>query len=161
VERNAIGLTPLIVLRDLNYPHLYYREIYGLITEKRTAELGWVTDMHTKDLIINEATPLLRDGRVTIYDEDTIGEMMSFVRDERGKAGAASGAHDDRVMAYLIAVKMLGQPMQTYKGNPIERRDDEMQGDLFYLNGVSFNKQGMPVDPENYGSDESITDFSI
>ncbi len=155
VERNAVGFTPLIVLRDLNYPNLYYREVYGLIADKRTAELGWVTDMHTKDLIINEATPLLRDGRITIYDEELIAEMMSYVRDERGRANAASGAHDDRVMAFLIAVKMLGQPMPAFRGNPIERRDGEMDGDLFWMGGVSFNKQGQPVDPEAFTGDAS------
>ncbi len=160
VERNAVGFTPLIVLRDLNYPNLYYREIYGNITDRRTPELGWLTDMHTKELIINETTQLLREHRLTIYDEDTVDEMMSFVRDSKGHAGASSGAHDDYVMAFLIACKMLSQPMPTYRGNPIERRDESMNDGLFYLNGASFNKFGQPIDPESYqGEDQGGFEF--
>jgi hypothetical protein len=147
VERNSVGLTPLIVLRDLYYPNLYYRETYGQLADRRTPELGWVTDMNTKDLIINEATQLIRDKRLAIRDSDTIGEMMSFVRDARGRASASSGAHDDRVMAFLIAVKMLSQPMQTMKGNPIEK-GSETEAGMFWMNGVPFNSNGMPVDPD-------------
>jgi hypothetical protein len=155
VERNAVGLTPLIILRDLNYPNLYYREIYGQISEKRTPELGWTTDRHTKELIINEGTQLLREHRVTIYDEDTIDEMMSFVRQANGSASAASGAHDDRVMSYLIALKMLTQAMPTIRGNPIERSDAEQEGNIFYMNGVPFNQYGQPIDPDSaYGESE-------
>lgn len=148
VERNSVGLTPLIVLRDLYYPNLYYRETYGQLADRRTPELGWVTDANTKDLIINEATQLIRDKRLGIKDEETIGEMMSFVRDARGKASAASGAHDDYVMAFLIAVKMLAQPFTSTRGNPIERNSNDAQG-TFWLNGVPFSANGMPIDPDN------------
>lgn len=154
VERNASGLTPLIILRDLNYPNLYYRETYGQIVEKRTPELGWLTDRHTKELIINEGTQLLREHRVTIYDEDTIDEMMSFVRQANGTAAASSGAHDDRVMSYLIALKMLQQSAPLYRGNPIERPDGQIDGGLFYMNGVAFGKDGMPVNPDEYSGGE-------
>lgn len=147
VERNSVGLTPLIVLRDLYYPNLYYRETYGQLADRRTPELGWVTDMNTKDLIINEATQLIRDKRLAIRDSETIGEMMSFVRDARGRASASSGAHDDRVMAFLIAVKMLSQPIQTQRGNPIERNSETADG-TFWMNGVPFNQNGMPIDPD-------------
>ncbi|MDD5407038.1 MAG: hypothetical protein PHE73_08890 [Sulfurovaceae bacterium] len=159
VERNAVGLTPLIVLRDLSYPNLYYRELYGLIADKRTPELGWVTDRHTKELIINDATHLLREKRLTLYDEDTVAEMMSFVRDSNGHASASSGAHDDYVMAYLIACKMLTQPMATIKGNPIERHDSESKDGLFFMNGVAFNQQGMPIDPDNFMGEETFNEF--
>ena len=153
VERNAVGLTPLIVLRDLNYPNLYYRERIGLITEKITAELGWITDMQTKEQIISDTTMLLRDKRIGIYDEDTVGEMMSFVRDADGHASAAKSAYDDRVMAFMIAVRMLSKAKAMNRGNEIERTDEDMITERgFYMHGVSFNSQGMPSSPDEMDS---------
>ena len=147
VERNAMGLTPLTILRDLNYPNLYYREKFGLMANKRTAELGWVTDMITKDILINEATQILREKRIDIYDEEIVSEMMSYIRDSHGHARAEKSAHDDRVMALLIAVKMMGQAAADLRGNPISRSD--AQEDVYYINGVSFDrKTNMPVNPE-------------
>jgi len=121
VEKNSIGLLTLNTLRDLYYPNLYYREKFGLISEKTTEELGWVTDRMTKDLIVSVATQQLRDKRIRLYDEDTLGEMKAFVRNSAGQAGAASGYHDDLVMSLLIAIKMLSQPQNMEHGNPIER----------------------------------------
>lgn len=150
VERNAMGIAPLIRLRDLSYPNLYYQERIGMMTERITAELGWVTDKQSKELIISEATELLRDKRLTIYDDSTIGEMMSFVRNADGHAGAAKSAHDDRVMAFLIGVRMLARAKSLSYSNDIERKDsDVLEEQGFYMGGAAFNQQGWPTDPNS------------
>lgn len=160
VERNAVGITPLVVLRDLNYPNLYYRERLGMMTEKITAELGWVTDAISKESLISDATNLLRDKRLIIYDEATVGEMMSFVRDAEGKAKAAKSAYDDRVMAFLIGLRMLSKAKVYNRGNEIERSDEDMLSTDrgFYMGGQSFNSQGMPTHPDSmnggFGGDD-------
>ena len=151
VERNAVGITPLIVLRDLNYPNLYYREQLGMMTDKITAELGWVTTNQSKESLIADATNLLRDKRIGIPDEHTISEMMSFVRDADGHAKAAKSAYDDRVMSFMIAIRMLSRARATNNANDIER--DENSGAGFYMNGQSFDAKGMPVHPDNMGGD--------
>ena len=149
VERNAMGLTPLIKLRDLNYPNLYYREKIGLITEKITSELGWITDMRSKEVLISDATEVLRDHRIQLYDEDTIGEMMRFVRDADGHAGAARSAHDDRVMAFLICLRMLTRARSLSSHNEIERDESMVDDKGFYMKGVSFDSKGWPTNPES------------
>ena len=150
VERNSIGIAPIIKLRDLNYPHIYQREKVGEITDRVTAELGWVTTSQSKEQIISEATELFRDNRILLYDEDTIGEMRSFVRNVDGKAGAQRGRHDDRVMAMLIGLKMLSKAKNSSYGNDIER-GDIMDDQGFYMNGASFDKNGMPSGPAEMG----------
>lgn len=152
VERNAVGITPLIKLRDLNYPNLYYREKIGMMADKITSELGWVTDMITKENIIADTTQLLRDKRVTIYDEQTISEMMSFVRDSDGHARAAKSAYDDRVMSFMIGLKMLSKAKSSSSTNEIERSDDDNGG--FWFQGQSFNNQGMPVHPNEMQNED-------
>ena len=150
VERNAVGITPLIKLRDLNYPHLYYGEKFGQMTEKTTSELGWITTNSSKEMIISEATELFRDKRISLYDEATVSEMRSFVRNVDGKATATKGRHDDRVMSMLIGLKMLQKAKTNSSLNDIER-GDSVEDTGFYMQGVSFNAQGMPTSPEEMG----------
>lgn len=149
VERNAIGITPLIVLRDLGYPNLYYREKIGMITDKITSELGWVTDSISKESIIADAVTLIRDKRIILYDEDTLSEMRSFMRDAEGHARAAKSAHDDMVMALLIAIRMLQKARATSNVNEIEK--DDMAGGGFWFQGQSFDSNGRPVHPDQMG----------
>jgi hypothetical protein len=161
VERNAVGITPLIVLRDLNYPNLYYREQIGMITEKITSELGWVTSNQSKESLISDATNLLRDKRLIIHDEQTVGEMMSFVRDGDGHAKAAKSAYDDRVMAFLIGLRMLARAKSTQRGNEIERSDEDMLGTDrgFFMGGNSFDAKGWPTPPESMNGGLSGDEF--
>lgn len=152
VERNAVGITPLVVLRDLNYPNLYYREQMGMMTDKITSELGWVTTMQSKESLIADSTLLLRDKRLIIYDDETIGEMLKFMRDADGHARAAKGAHDDRVMSLLIALRMLSRARATNNTNEIERSDYDQGG--FWFQGQSFDDRGQPTHPDNLGNQD-------
>ncbi len=152
VERNAVGITPLIVLRDLGYPNLYYREQLGMITDKITSELGWLTTSQSKESLIADSTNLLRDKRIILYDEETVGEMRSFMRDADGRAKAAKSAYDDRVMAFLISLRMLSKARSTSNVNDIEK-DDMENGKGFFMGGQSFDSKGMPVHPEQMGGD--------
>lgn len=124
VERNHQGLLPLMTLRDLNYPRLYYQEKLGLDADKMTPKLGWYTDRFTRPLMVDEGSRWLREGRVTIYDEDLIDEMFSFVRYPDGQGRAAQGAYDDRVMAFLITLQMYVRNPFSSSQNDIEREDD-------------------------------------
>jgi hypothetical protein len=163
VERNAVGLSPLIALRDLNYPNLYYREKLGLITEKITSELGWMTDSLSKESLIADATNLLRDKRIVLNDEATVDEIRSFVRDSEGKARAEKSAYDDRVMAFLIALRMLQKAKVVDRGNEIEMSDQDMLGNDrgFYMEGNSFDAKGMPVHPDNMNGGFEGDDLSF
>lgn len=124
IERNHQGLLPLITLRDLNYPKIYYQEKMGLDADKQTPKLGWYTDRFTRPLMIEEGTRWLREQRIKIYDEELIDEMFSFVRYPDGQGRAAQGAFDDRVMSFLITIQMYVRNPYTGSGNDIENQDD-------------------------------------
>lgn len=121
VERNHQGLAPLMVLRDLNYPKLYYREKIGLDADKVTAQLGWWTDRFTRPLMIDEGGKWLREERVKIYDRSLLGEMLSFVRYPDGQGRATQGAHDDRVMSFLLTIQM-------YMRSPFSNSSNDIEG---------------------------------
>ena len=55
-------------------------------------------------------------------DRLTLEEMLTFVRNEKGRFEAQSGAHDDMVMAIAIAYQGLTQVIP--KKNKPKRRDE-------------------------------------
>lgn len=123
VERNNQGLVPLITLRDLNYPRIYYMEKEGMASVQPTNYLGWRTDRATRPLMIDEAGKWLREKKLILPDEDTVDEMMSFVRYPDGHGAAASGAFDDRVMALCICIQMAIRNNISSRQNEIEQSD--------------------------------------
>lgn len=142
VERNHQGLLPLITLRDLNYPRLYYQEKMGMDADLQTPKLGWYTDRYTRPLMIDEGSRWLREARVKIYDEELIDEMMSFVRYPDGQGRGAQGAYDDRVMSFLITIQMYVRNPFTSSGNDIEQEDGALQNMLFSTDKDSFMEEG-------------------
>lgn len=128
VEKNNHGLMTLIVLRDLNYPRIYYREKEGLSSVRTTDEMGWRTDRFTRPLMIDETSKWLRERRLSIYDEELVGEMMSFVRYPDGQGRAAQNSFDDRVISMMICIQMYIRNPMTEQGNQISQPDSIVTG---------------------------------
>lgn len=126
VEKNNHGLSSLIVLRDLNYPRIYYREKEGLSSIRSTDEMGWRTDRFTRPLMIDECSKWLRERRIIIYDEELLGEMLSFVRYPDGQGRAQQGSFDDRVIALMICLQMYIRNPSSERGNSIARPDNPL-----------------------------------
>lgn len=132
IEKNYQGLAPLVMMRDLNYPKIYYRERIGAIGEKMTGDMGWRTDRFTRPMMIDEGSKWLREERIQIYDKELVGEMMRFVRYPDGQGRAAAQSFDDRVISFLITIQMYLRNPVTDKGNQIEQQGegwDMGQGD--------------------------------
>ena len=69
-------------------------------------EYGWHTNKSTKPLMIDELAKSIRDESLDLRCAGALGEMRTYVRDERGAMGGSP--HDDRVMALAIANQMIG-----------------------------------------------------
>jgi hypothetical protein len=128
-ERNSIGIAAIMVLRELYYPNLYIRESIGNLQDKLKPELGWVTNMTSKPLMIADAQRAVRDKLITLHDELTLGELFSYQYDESGHANAVTGAHDDRVIALMIAIQMHNRtPLLIQERNSIAEDPNEITG---------------------------------
>jgi hypothetical protein len=93
-----------IVRRDFRYPFQYQRKkLDRAHFDSSQDRIGWDTNRITRPLIIENAVRLVRDGEDGINDEETAKEMLTFVRDEKGRAGAERGKFDDMLMAWMIA----------------------------------------------------------
>jgi hypothetical protein len=105
VENNNHGLTTLKALQREGYRNIYRQRRLANRAPQATEILGWRTTAASKPLAIDELGKAIRDGELGIFDEHTLAELRTFVRDENGKMHGSP--HDDLVMAIAIANQML------------------------------------------------------
>jgi len=67
---------------------------------------GWQTDGKSRPFMLGEYREAVRNKQVTIRSKGGLQEMMSFIRNEQGRAEASKGAYDDRPICYAIAWQM-------------------------------------------------------
>jgi phage terminase large subunit len=94
---------PTNELQRLNYPNQYMREVEDSITNTIEKRFGFKTTKLTRPIIISELVEIVREHTELFNDVDTLNEMLTFVRNEKGKPCAKEGAHDDLIMAMAIA----------------------------------------------------------
>lgn len=95
---------PVYHLRELGYENMYFN-----FYDPRTAppgkirRYGFLTEVNNRPMIISGLVRAMREGLELETDRETLKELCSFIRHKNGKCAAASGAHDDLVMASGIA----------------------------------------------------------
>jgi hypothetical protein len=116
VESNNHGLTTLTALKRLGYFPLYQQRRLASRGQTPTEVMGWRTTAVSKPLMVDELNRMLRDGDVTLFDSETITELRTFSRDNRGRMSGVP--HDDRVISLAIAaqgLKHVHEPQYTPK----------------------------------------------
>lgn len=104
VENNNHGLLTAIRLgRDLAYSNTYTEVGEGQLNDKDSFTIGFRTTVKSKPLIIDRLIAAMRMEELTIWDKDTLGEMLSFVVTESGAMEAEEGCFDDCVMSLALA----------------------------------------------------------
>ena len=98
---------------------MYVREREDTYTKKMVKAFGFVTTSLTRPIIIANLIKIVREEGEKIVDKDTLEEMLTFVRNEKGRPEAAMGAHDDLVMGLAIAYNIREQQEMTI---PKEKR---------------------------------------
>lgn len=105
VESNNHGLTTLKFLQlQARYFPIYYDRNISRKGHPPTDKLGFRTTQVTKPVIIDDLNEALRNS-MKLHDEETIAELRSFVRTDKGKMQGSP--FDDRTMSLAIANHML------------------------------------------------------
>lgn len=102
---------PVKLLDLMGYRKQYVREVEDEYEGKTRHAFGFRTDRITRPVILSELIRVLRDHTGLLNDEETLLEMLTFVRNEKLRMEAEPGAHDDCVMALAIAHYI--RPQQT------------------------------------------------
>ena len=94
---------PIMELQRLNYPKQYTREAQDTYTGKTEKRFGFKTTSLTRPTIISRLIEIVREHCDTINDKDTLEELLTIVRNEKGRIEAPEGGHDDQMMGLAIA----------------------------------------------------------
>ncbi len=100
---------PIQELQRLGYMHMYIREQNDTALDRYKKAYGFVTDRWTRPYILNNLVEIVREHTEFFNDRLTLEEMLTFIRNDKGRFEAQSGAHDDMVMAIAIAYHGLSQ----------------------------------------------------
>lgn len=94
---------PIKELQRLGYPKQYARETQDTYTGKTEKRFGFKTTSLTRPTIISKLIEIVREHCDTINDKDTLEELLTIIRNEKGRIEAPQGGHDDQMMGLAIA----------------------------------------------------------
>lgn len=139
IEAN-FDIYPINELKRLRYLRQFVREREDNYTNKHDKAFGFKTTVITRPLILSMLQAIMNDTPELINDRDTLEEMLTFVRNEKGRPEAQQGAHDDLVMALAIAYYIRTQQDMFVAKEPEKEledvykalgfSDDSQQGDF-------------------------------
>lgn len=130
---------PVKELERLRYFRQYVRENIDTFTGSIKKAYGFQTTKLSRPLIIAELVQVVRDNIGLFNDIETLEEMLTFVRNEKGKPEAQEGKHDDLIMALAIAHHIRSQQSYFVDKNAskydydYEEGDDEFYEDNFEM----------------------------
>ena len=109
-------------LEEWHYPKFYQRERFDTFTGEMVKAFGWATTPQSRPVILAELHTIMEEAPELVVSYQTLGEMLTFVYDKNRKPQAASGQHDDLVMAAAICYSIRGQQRFTVAENGAERK---------------------------------------
>ena len=94
---------PIMELQRLGYPKQYARVAQDTYTKKTEKRFGFKTTQLTRPTIISRLVEIVREHCETINDRVTLEELLTIVKNEKGRIEAPQGGHDDMMMGLAIA----------------------------------------------------------
>ena len=94
---------PIMELQRIGYTNQYVRETQDTYTGKAEKRFGFKTTSLTRPTIISRLIEIVREHCDTINDKDTLEELLTIIRNEKGRTEAPEGGHDDQMMGLAIA----------------------------------------------------------
>lgn len=115
---------PIKEMERLGYTKQYVRKREDTYTHKKIRSYGFKTTSITRPVIIANLVEIVREEIEKINDRETLEEMLTFVRNEKGRPEAQDGTHDDLVMGLAIAHYIREQQSMKKKKEPVIPPED-------------------------------------
>lgn len=109
---------PIMELQRLGYPNQYVRTVQDSYTGKTERRFGFRTTSLTRPTAISRLVEIVREHCDTIRDRATLEELLTIVKNEKGRIEAPQGGHDDEMMGLAIAHQVREQVV--FPPDPIE-----------------------------------------
>lgn len=125
---NNFSTYPTQKLMELNYPNQYVRKKEDQYNNKYEKSFGFRTTAITRPLILGILQEIVHDDIEAIQDIETLKEMLTFIVNNKGRAEAEEGYHDDLVMALAISYYIRNQ--QRFTKFDREPKYDNFEDDI-------------------------------
>lgn len=142
---NNFSTYPTQKLMELNYPNQYVRKKEDVYNDKYEKSFGFRTTNITRPYILGQLQEIVHDDIDVIQDIDTLREMLTFIVNNKGRAEAEEGYHDDLVMALAIAYYIRSQ--QRFTKFDREPKYDNVENEINKIFGEERISEG------DYGDD--------
>lgn len=143
IESNKDGLWVNDGLDKMGYINLYYRKVFDDITKNVTKFFGWKTTSATRPFAL-AALKAVFLRKETGFPMAILSEMVTFIRNQKGKPEALEGKHDDVIMAAAIAYAILQEQGKWVEVNHAGEGHSHMKAIFGEEQGPS-----MPITPQN------------
>ena len=132
---------PIQELERLQYPKQFIRKREDKYTKKLDKAYGFKTTSVTRPLILGQLQTILKECIELIVDIDTLKEALTFIKNEKGRAEAQQGYHDDLIMALAIAYYI-----RTQQDMKVKSKEKIIRDNMYKDFGIKEEVQ------EDYGS---------
>ncbi len=142
---NNFSTYPTQKLMELNYPNQYVRKKEDVYNNKYEKSFGFRTTNITRPYILGQLQEIVHDDIEVIQDIETLREMLTFIVNDKGRAEAEEGYHDDLVMALAISYYIRNQ--QSFTKFDREPKYDNLEDEINKIFGEEEISEG------DYGDD--------
>lgn len=142
---NNFSTYPTQKLMELNYPNQYVRKKEDVYNNKYEKSFGFKTTSITRPYILGQLQEIVHDDIDVIQDIDTLREMLTFIVNDKGRAEAEEGYHDDLTMALAISYYIRNQ--QRFTKFDREPKYDNLEDEINKIFGEEEISEG------DYGDD--------
>ena len=112
---------PIQELERLQYPKQFIRKKEDKYTKKTEKSFGFKTTPISRPRILAQLQTIFKELIELIVDVDTLKEGLTFIKNEKGRAEAQQGYHDDLIMALAIAYDIRPQQDMAVKVQEVEK----------------------------------------
>jgi len=156
IELNKSEQVPYILHSELEYENIIYvnrttkgQMVTGGFGGSGKTQLGLLQDKKTKRAGCHMFKDLVEQGKLEIYDADTISEISTFI-EVKGSYAADDGYHDDLVMTLVIFGWLSSQAY--FK----ELTNIDIRTTMYKLRMEAIEQETLPVGFFNDGNDEFV-----
>jgi hypothetical protein len=104
-ERNSYGQAVIEDLRAAAYPYLFTETKFDKLTGAFTNRFGFYTSASTRPVLIAKLVETITSNKIELKCERLRYEFLHFIYDDKGKAIAEKGFHDDLIFALGLALQ--------------------------------------------------------
>ena len=112
---------PIQELERLKYPNQYVRVKEDKYTKKTEKSYGFKTTTVSRPRILGQLQAIVKESIELLVDIDTLKEGLTFIKNEKGRAEAQQGYHDDLIMALAIAYDIRTQQSMKVEIQEVEQ----------------------------------------